>query len=177
MYPVRPLIDQNVNNATDESAEDGQGAEQASGYLEASGAGDSAGGSAEAIPSPEAMDSEGDSPQVAEAQVPKGLPAPEMPTKAQREIHARTHLPYRVWCDICVQGRGQASPHKSPDAAADRYTSPQLHLDYWFIGGQGETGRESLPALVMYEKVREVLFAHRVEQKRGLHSNCQAALR
>ena len=115
--------------------------------------------------SPVVMESEGEDPQVAEAQVPKGLPAPDMPTRTQREIHARTHLPYRVWCDICVQGRGQASPHQAPDATADRYMSPQLHLDYWFIGGQGETGRESLPVLVMYEKLREVLFAHRVEQK------------
>ena len=42
---------------------------------------------------------------------------------------------------------------------------PQLHLDYWFVGGQGETGRENLPVLVMFEQVREVLFAHRVDQK------------
>ncbi len=36
---------------------------------------------------------------------------PGAPTQAQRDAHAATHLPFRSWCDECVQGRRDAPPH------------------------------------------------------------------
>ena len=42
---------------------------------------------------------------------------------------------------------------------------PQLQLDYWFTGGQGEENKEDQPVIVLYEKVRGVLFGHKVEAK------------
>ena len=34
------------------------------------------------------------------------------PTKAEREEHERSHLPYRGWCETCVRARGVATAHK-----------------------------------------------------------------
>ena len=31
---------------------------------------------------------------------------PSAPTKAEREAHEATHLPFRIWCEDCVNGRG-----------------------------------------------------------------------
>ncbi len=36
---------------------------------------------------------------------------PGAPTQAMRDAHASTHLPFRSWCDECVQGRRDAPPH------------------------------------------------------------------
>ena len=35
---------------------------------------------------------------------------PSMPSKAEREEHEKTHLPYRSWCRHCVLGRGKELP-------------------------------------------------------------------
>ena len=48
-----------------------------------------------------------------EARVPKGIPAPRVPSRREREEHELTHLPYRCWCDHCVSGRGVQAPHTS----------------------------------------------------------------
>ena len=32
---------------------------------------------------------------------------PKEPTKAEREEHEKTHLPFRSWCRHCVRGRGK----------------------------------------------------------------------
>ena len=34
--------------------------------------------------------------------LPKGLPTPVLPSKAEVEHHNLTHLPYRSWCPHCV---------------------------------------------------------------------------
>ena len=36
---------------------------------------------------------------------------PSMPTRAEREEHEKTHLPFRSWCRHCVRGKGKAMPH------------------------------------------------------------------
>ena len=41
-----------------------------------------------------------------------GKKAPRSPTKAEREEHARTHCPYRSWCEHCVKSRARNSPHR-----------------------------------------------------------------
>ena len=105
---------------------------------------------------------EGEIPTAAEAQPSIGLRAPGTPSAKEKEDHDRTHLPFREWCDVCVRARGQAHHHATHKAEQDRYSVAQLVLDFWFIGGDGDTGQEKLPILVMYEKAREVLFGHRV---------------
>ena len=46
-----------------------------------------------------------------EARKAKGIPAPRQPTEQERMEHELTHLPYRSWCPLCVQGKGRADNH------------------------------------------------------------------
>ena len=43
--------------------------------------------------------------------VPKGLPSPSLPSKAEVEHHNLTHLPYRSWCPFCVAARRKNNAH------------------------------------------------------------------
>ena len=93
-------------------------------------------------------------------------PGPSEPSPMDRDHHEATgHSVFRNWCDACVEGRGQASPHPSRSANSGKYAIPQVVLDYWFMGGQGEAGKEDLPVIVMYEKTMEALFGHRAKKK------------
>ena len=38
-------------------------------------------------------------------QLPRGLPAPAMPSKEEKDRHELTHINYRSWCPHCVFGR------------------------------------------------------------------------
>ena len=96
---------------------------------------------------------EGEHPDPAEAQASVGMAAPVEPSSAEREEHARNHLPYRSWCDVCVRARALATGHSSHRDVQDRYQKPQIVLDYWFVDGR-------LPVLVMYERNRQALFGH-----------------
>ena len=42
-----------------------------------------------------------------------GKKAPKTPTRLEREEHARTHCPYRNWCEHCVKSRARNSPTES----------------------------------------------------------------
>ena len=48
-----------------------------------------------------------------EAPVPKKLEQPKQPTRLERERHNLCHVPFASWCDLCVQGRGKDTQHKS----------------------------------------------------------------
>ena len=39
------------------------------------------------------------------------LPVPQKVTKAQRDEHNLTHMPYRSWCPYCVRARGRNQQH------------------------------------------------------------------
>ena len=39
------------------------------------------------------------------------VPDPGQPSKADREQHELTHIPFRSWCVHCVRGRGQSDHH------------------------------------------------------------------
>ena len=39
------------------------------------------------------------------------MPTPVLPSQAEIDEHNIDHIPYRVWCDSCVCGRGQEVPH------------------------------------------------------------------
>ena len=41
-----------------------------------------------------------------EVRQPKIIRDPRAPTEHERRAHRVSHLPYRSWCKICVQGRG-----------------------------------------------------------------------
>ncbi len=37
---------------------------------------------------------------------------PMLPSNAEMEEHALTHLPFWIWCEHCVKGRGDESAHR-----------------------------------------------------------------
>ena len=41
----------------------------------------------------------------------------------------------------------------------------QVCADYWFMGGQGDRQKESIPVLVVWEKMLQGLFGHVVNAK------------
>ncbi len=61
----------------------------------------------------------------------KIAPAPVRPSQAVIEDHNVSHLPYRNWCDPCVEGRGlgeQRGRH-----AGRVHEAPRVGIDYWYI--------------------------------------------
>ena len=69
-----------------------------------------------------------------DAVVPVPAASPCSPTRVEREAHEATHLPFRSWCEVCVQGRMDNPPHRrlAPHAAED-HRLPEVHLDYAFL--------------------------------------------
>ena len=73
---------------------------------------------------------------------------PKEPSDEERREHNLTHLPYRSWCKYCVGGRGKEAPHRRQEHQGDL---PELHLDYAFMGDEGEAGK-TLTILVARER-------------------------
>ena len=69
-----------------------------------------------------------------DAVVPRPAPSPCAPSRAEREAHETTHLPYRSWCPVCVQGRADNPPHRRlPPPAEGERRLPEVHIDYAFL--------------------------------------------
>ena len=61
---------------------------------------------------------------------------PGAPTQADRDAHAATHLPFRSWCDACVQGRQDAPPHLRQKREAGEV--PEVACDYGVVRREDE---------------------------------------
>ena len=59
----------------------------------------------------------------------RALPSPYMPSIAEIRLHKTTHLPYRSWCDECVEAFAREWPHLRADGPNER-TIPVIHMDY-----------------------------------------------
>ena len=60
--------------------------------------------------------------------------SPNAPTRAEREEHEATHLPFRSWCSHCVAGRSDNPAHRLvADPDGERRGLPEVHLDYAFL--------------------------------------------
>ena len=68
-------------------------------------------------------------------QLPKGLPAPTLPSKSEIELHNLTHIPYRNWCPHCVAARRKNDPHL---LSLDERTVPLFVADYCFLGDEAD---------------------------------------
>ena len=52
----------------------------------------------------------------AEAREParaRALATPGAPTETERTAHVETHLPFRSWCEDCVEGKAKDAQHKA----------------------------------------------------------------
>ena len=55
---------------------------------------------------------------------------PYTPSRAEREEHELTHIPYRSWCDHCVRARGRNRPHqRNKDKDDDSSKIPKISFD------------------------------------------------
>ena len=113
-------------------------------------------------------DHEPDITGVAEARCPPTMTDPQLPSKAERREHERTHVPYRSWCSICVEAEAREDAHRRD--AADKEGEqlvPTIAFDYDFYGeGLTRKVRGEIPedtevtALVMKDCKSGSLWAH-----------------
>jgi hypothetical protein len=86
---------------------------------------------------------------------------PGAPTQAMRDAHASTHLPFRSWCDECVQGRRDAPPHCRQKRSAGEI--PEVAFDYAFIRRDDEEAL--VTCLVMRDRDSKAVRAWVLERK------------
>ena len=67
------------------------------------------------------------------------LRKPEEPTKAEREAHDVSHVPFRSWCADCVSGRGVETPH-SATTNVEEDAAPLISGDYGFVNDERQQG-------------------------------------
>ena len=79
-----------------------------------------------------------------EGQQPKVIRSPKALTKAEREEHEATHLPFRSWCTHCLRGRGRNKPHQrqAVDPEVDERKVPKISMDYFFMSQEDEKTSE-----------------------------------
>ena len=96
-----------------------------------------------------------------EARAARPARDPGAPTQAMRDAHAATHLPFRSWCDECVQGRRDAPPHCRTRRGEGEV--PEVAFDYAFIRRDDE--EEVATLLVMRDRDSKALRAWVLERK------------
>ena len=67
-----------------------------------------------------------------EVRGPKLLKDPGAPSPAEVERHNVTHMPYRSWCPICVEGRARDRPHRH-QAGQESNELSEVVFDYGFL--------------------------------------------
>ena len=75
-----------------------------------------------------------ESPEV-EVQQQAPIASPTLPSHSERMEHRITHLPYRSWCDECVEAFGRERSHRS--TALDERVFPLVSVDYMFLSPKG----------------------------------------
>jgi hypothetical protein len=106
-----------------------------------------------------------------EGQQPRVMRAPKAPTKAEREEHEATHLPFRSWCTHCLRGRGRNKPHKRQvvDEELDQQKVPKISMDYFFMSQDDEKASEN-PLLLMADETTGHRYMRAVGRK-GIGDN------
>ena len=75
-----------------------------------------------------------------ETEPQRTIATPQQPTKAEIDHHWMSHLPFRNWCPVCVEGRGRERPHFRERSGQRRL--PTVCFDYFFISKKGEVARQ-----------------------------------
>ena len=99
--------------------------EQATGASGAGDGGDPSSAEGELVEAPEAE----------EVQQQASMPSPTLPSHSERMEHRITHLPYRSWCDECVEAFGRERSHHA--ASLEKRTFPLVSIDYMFLTPKG----------------------------------------
>jgi hypothetical protein len=81
--------------------------------------------------------------------VHKEVRSPGQPSRSEVEKHELTHIPFRVWCEHCVRGRGKSAPHLKIEKDSDEGEVPKIEIDYCFQKKEDEA--KNITTLVMKE--------------------------
>ena len=101
-----------------------------------------------------------------EGQAPKRIRDPGQPTKAEREEHEVTHIPFTRWCRVCVRARGRDRPHRKVCPEDARSAVPRIVMDYGYLhSDETGAGRKTLKMLIAKEMEFESLWAYQVDNK------------
>ena len=84
-----------------------------------------------------------------------------------------THMPYRSWCPICVEGRARDRPHRHQDGQESKEL-PEVVFDYGFLGGEGD--EETVPVQICKDRRTRMIFAHVVPRKGFAHEHGAAEM-
>ena len=68
-----------------------------------------------------------------ESRVPKKMQNTMLPSKAEREMHELTHVPFRSWCEHYVRGRGEGVRH---EVGMEMPEQTEVHMDFFFVGDE-----------------------------------------
>ena len=100
----------------------------------------------------EEIDEEGE-----EGREAKGLPSPMRVTRAEREIHERTHTPFRSWCRYCAMGRAMNTAHRTNNDSEDdeKLKVSRIRMDYFFMSQRDEEEIKNPVLVVLNEKTNE----------------------
>ena len=104
----------------------------------------------------------------------RALPSPYMPTISEIRLHKTTHLPYRSWCDECVEAFAREWPHLRGEPGGSGRSIPIVHMDYAWLTERGlvrpaeisdEERRNAVQLLVGYCGASGTPFVHVVPSK------------
>ena len=99
--------------------------------------------------------------ELEEAGAVRPAKSPLAPTRAEREAHEATHLPFRSWCAACVAGRRDNPPHsKMPE---EEHFVPEVLMDYAFVRRGDE--KETITILVVKDRGTRAIRAAVLRQK------------
>ena len=100
-------------------------------------------------------------------------PSPRLPSAFEFKAHKITHIPYRSWCDECVECFGREWGH-SGDAQVEGRSVPVISMDYLFVTPKGVVSRDELPedeattvlkVVVVFDSTTKCIFAHGIPKK------------
>ena len=88
---------------------------------------------------------------------------PGCPSKEEMERHYMTHMPFRSWCPICIQGKAKENPHYR-DKVRKQGDKPVVGLDYKSFG-QSLKEDDKRTSIVLRDKFSITTRAHVVRCK------------
>ena len=103
----------------------------------------------------------------------------EQPTPAEVRDHRLTHIPYKPWCEACIQGKARPDSHfSSPERRTDRAIT-RLSFDLSFTGKDHRAGprlvdaeelwKEKIIALNCHDSATGSVAAIPVRRKADIH--------
>ena len=71
--------------------------------------------------------------EAAESQTPIPMQLPVKPSLEEQFKHEATHLPFRSWCDVCVESRAKESPHFRNTQPTNVEKIAVVQWDFWLL--------------------------------------------